>query len=281
MSHVIAILGPTASGKSALAMQLACKHNGEIVSCDSAQIYRGMDIGTAKPTRQDRAEIPHHMLDIADPRESYTAARYADEALQCIEDIRQRGKAAVVCGGTGFYWRSLYRGLSDAPKGDLALRARLDLHDGQDLHDRLAVVDPVSAANIPVNNKRRVIRALEVFELSGKPLSSFEAHGAPRFDAEVLALRCDRAVLYDRIERRVDAMIESGLLDEIRGLLDNSVSPSSQAMQAIGYKEFIGVIQNKLPLEEAVSQCKQNTRRYAKRQMTWLARENDMRWIDV
>ena len=219
--NVIAILGPTASGKSSAAMHLARKYNGEIVGCDAFQIYRGMDIGTAKSSTQERAEIPHHMIDIISPDETYTAARYSNDALQCIHNINSRGKVAIVCGGTGFYWRSLYRGISDAPTGNDELRARLERLDNDTLHAKLAAIDQISADRIPLGNKRRIIRALEVFELSDKPFSQFQAHGEPRFDAKIYAIDLEREELYNRINSRVDSMVSGGLLDEISSLLNS------------------------------------------------------------
>jgi len=268
MNAVIAILGPTASGKSAHAMKLAREHNGEIISCDSMQVYRGMNIGTAKATQAEQQEIPHHMLDICDPNETYTAARYANEALACIRDIQSRGKMAIICGGTGFYWQALHLGISNAPPGNDAIRARLAMLDTAELLVQLHKVDPVSAEKILPNNRQRLIRAIEVHELSGKPLSSFEAHGTPRFEADITMLNPAREALYARINARVDSMIKHGLLDEIEALLSGGTL-SVTASNAIGYKEFIPVVRDGADLAAAIALCKQNTRRYAKRQVTF------------
>ncbi len=281
MSRVIAVLGPTASGKSALALQLAQALDGEIVSCDAMQIYKGMDIGTAKATPAERAAVTHHMLDIVAPTDDYSAARYAVDALHCIENIQRRGKVAIVCGGTGFYWRTLYCGGSDAPKGDEQLRAQLAAQPPELLWQQLQQADPVTAARLNPNDLRRVVRALEVYRLSGRPLSSFAAHGRPRFDALVLGLSLPRETLYRRIDARVDAMLRDGLLNEIARLLDGGLSPACTAMQAIGYKEFVGVVQRGEPLQTAADLCKQSTRRYAKRQLTWLGKEPDLQWVEA
>jgi tRNA dimethylallyltransferase len=277
MQSVLAILGPTASGKSDLAVRIAERCGGEIISCDAMQVYRGMDIGTAKPAAEERNRIRHHMIDIVSPAEPYSAARYARDAMVCLAGIQSRGVSAVAAGGTGFYWRGLHRGVSSAPPGDPAIRAELSAEDSDTLFASLKKTDPVTAERLAVNDRRRVIRALEVARIAGRPLSSFREYGNPRFAALIIGLRLEREELYRRIEDRVDAMIRAGLLNEIDDLKKTGFSKT--AAQAIGYKEFLPVLSGETALSDAVEACKQNTRRYAKRQITWLKKEPDIRWL--
>lgn len=282
----IAVLGATASGKSALAMGLAERFGGEIVSCDSMQVYRKMDIGTAKPTKEERLAVPHHLIDAVDPYEEFSAGDYSALAGEAIEDILRRGKLPIVCGGTFLYLDSLTEvsSYSESSKDD-ALRESLSEfareHGAAALHAKLAAVDPESAAAIHENNIKRVIRAIEIYETTGTPKSIWDKRSKeaePRFGCVRLAiLYHDRDLLYRRIDARVDAMMEQGLLGEAKALYEAGyLEPDKIASQAIGYKEFIGYFEGALTLGEAVDSIKQSTRNYAKRQLTWLRRYKDL-----
>ncbi len=285
---VIAIAGATGSGKSALAMTLAKRLGGEIICMDSMQIYRRMDIGTAKPTPQERREIPHHMLDIVEPTEAYAVADYAREAEGVIGDVWARGRLPLLVGGTGLYLKTLMHGLSlGGAKSDEKLRQRLnaiaDTPNGREtLHTMLEKADPDAARRLHPNDVRRVVRALEIYELTGVPMSKQPREEAQRpFRVLPLALTMPRPALYERLERRVHEMMRVGLLDEVRGLLESGVSPQAQAMQGIGYKELVSVAQGMDSIEEAVRQIILHTRHYAKRQETWLRTEPAVVWLDA
>ncbi len=287
-TKLIAVVGPTASGKTALSIELAKRYNGEIISCDSMQIYRGMDIGTAKPTTEEMQDIPHHMIDIIEPCEPFSAADYAERARAAIADITSRGKLPIFCGGTGLYLDSVLTENEYADvKTDNELRASL-LADAQKygaeaLWERLRAVDPESAAAIHQNNVKRVARALEIYILSGVTKTEWDAKSRlkePPYDATVIALDRAREELYSRIDLRVDLMIEAGLVDEVRELLESGRLPrDSSAAQAIGYKEFIAYFDGSIALHDAVEQIKMSSRRYAKRQLTWFRRNPDVNWI--
>ena len=283
---LIAVAGPTASGKSDLALKLAARLDGEIVCMDSMQIYRRMDIGTAKPTPQEQALIPHHMLDIIEPTASYAVADYAQDAERTITEILSRGKLPILTGGTGLYLKALMHGLSLGGAGsDEQLRERLNAlaqePDGrQQLHERLTKIDPVSAAKLHPNDIRRVIRAIEVFELTGTPISEQkqeEPDGA--FDILPLAIDLPRPLLYERLEKRVHQMMRDGLLREVKALLTEGVTAQMQSMQGIGYKELIPVAEKKAAVDDAVWQIILHTRHYAKRQGTWLRTEPMVVWL--
>lgn len=281
------LAGPTASGKTALSIRLAKAHGCEIVCMDSMQIYRGMDIGTAKPTAAEMDGVPHHMLDVADPREPFSVARYQEMAEETIGAIHRRGHRALLVGGTGLYLRALRHPMAmGMVTGDEGLRRQLEMQaeqtDGRSvLHRRLMEVDPDTAARLHVNDVRRVVRALEVYQLTGVPFSKQpQAEEEPPFAYRVASLTMDREKLYQRIETRVDAMLADGLVDEVRRLLDSGVPADAQAMKAIGYKEIVPYIQGKCTLEEAVYELKLGTRHYAKRQLTWMRREEDVLWVD-
>lgn len=284
---IIVIVGPTASGKSALAIELSRRFDGEIVSADSMQVYRYMDIGTAKPVKEEREKIPHHLIDIVDPDEEFTAARYRDEASKVIMEIHKRGKNVFVVGGTGLYIRALTKGLFKGPGSDAQIRSELAmLGSGSDgagyLYEKLKEADPQAAIGIHPNNTARIIRALEVYYLTNKPISVFQKeHNFSEEPYEVvkIGLSVDRKFLYKSIEDRVDNMIKAGLAEEARRVLDMGYSPGLKTMRGLGYKEIIGYIQNKYSLEDAVREIKKNTRRYAKRQMTWFKKEADIRWF--
>ena len=281
------LTGPTASGKTSLSIRLAKAFDCEIVCMDSMQIYRGMNIGTAKPTIEEMDGIPHHMLNVADPEESFSVARYQEMAEQCIADIHGRGKRALLVGGTGLYLRALRQPMIMGDvAGDDAIRAELEaLAAGEEgkkrLHAMLAEVDPVTAARLHLNDVRRAVRALEVYRLTGKPFSQQEQpKQASRFQYRVATLCMDRAILYNRIEKRVDIMVEQGLIDEVRALLANGVPDDCQAMKAIGYKEIVPFLKGKADWAETEYLLKLNTRHYAKRQLTWMRREDDVLWVD-
>lgn len=283
---VLAVAGATASGKSELAMQLAKKLGGEIICMDSMQIYRHMDIGTAKPTRDEQAEIPHHMLDIVEPTETYAVADYAVDAQKTIEQVLSRGRLPVLTGGTGLYLKALMHGLSlggagSDPKLREELNAIADEPDGKKrLHERLMQIDPLSANRLHPNDVRRVVRAIEVFELTGKSISEqTQEESEQPFSILPLAISIPRNVLYERLEKRVHHMIRAGLVEEVSQLLRNGVTPQMQSMQGIGYKELIPVVEDNIPLEKAVWQIILNTRHYAKRQGTWLRTEPKTVWL--
>lgn len=285
---VIAVAGPTASGKSDLGLKLAQRLGGEIVCMDSMQIYRRMDIGTAKPTAQERALLPHHMLDVADPTEAYAVADYAVAAEQVIAQILSRGRVPILVGGTGLYLKALMNGLSlGGTGGDERLRAELnalaDEPGGKErLHARLAAVDPETAARLHPNDRRRVIRAIEVYEQTGVPMSrqNHAAQDRP-FRVLPLALEWPRDLLYARLETRVHRMMEMGLLSEVRALLESGVAPAAQSMQGIGYKELIPAAMGQDDVNRAVWDIIVHTRHYAKRQGTWLRAEPRCVWLDA
>lgn len=279
MKNVLAVVGATASGKTALSIALAKELGGEIISCDSMQIYRGMDIGTAKPTIQEREGIPHHLIDIIEPSEPFSVADYAPLAAKAIEDITSRGKLPIFCGGTGLYLDAVLTAneYSEAAS-DPSLREKLTKEAEEKgalaLWERLKREDSESAEAIHPNNVKRVIRALEIKLLTGIPKSEWDRRSrlAPSpYTSVVLGLSYpERAVLYERIDRRVDMMIEAGLPDEVRGLLESGRLPrGSTAAQAIGYKEIIACLDGETSLDEAIENVKTATRRYAKRQITW------------
>ncbi|MBI5327285.1 MAG: tRNA (adenosine(37)-N6)-dimethylallyltransferase MiaA [Deltaproteobacteria bacterium] len=284
---VVTIAGPTASGKSILAMELAERFNGEIVSADSMQVYRYMDIGTAKPTKWQREKIPHYMIDAANPDEEFTAARYRDEASEAINWIHERGKNIFIVGGTGLYIKALTKGLFKGPASDVRLRNEFAMlgagsEGTRHLHERLKEVDTDAASKIHPNNTARIIRALEVYYLTNKSISILQKEH--NFSEEPYALlkiglSVDRKFLYKCIEDRVDSMVEAGLAEEVRRLLAMGYSPGLKAMCGLGYKEIVMYIQNRCSLEHAVIEIKKNTRRYAKRQMTWFKRESDIKWL--
>ena len=291
MKTALAVVGPTASGKSALALTLAERFGGEIVSCDSMQIYRGMDIGTAKPTPEERRRVPHHMIDICDPDEPYSAADYGDAAAKVASEILSRGKLPIFCGGTGLYLTAALTGRhGEAPPSDPALRAELTergkTEEGRaELYRELAAVDPATAAATHQNNLRRVVRALEIYRLTGKPKSVFDEKTRatpPRFDCLTLGLDFpERGALYRRIDRRVDEMMAAGLYDEAKTLWERGyLAPGTTAGQAIGYRQFLPCFPGDATPEEAAEEIKTATRRYAKRQLTWFRAQAGIVWLD-
>jgi tRNA dimethylallyltransferase len=284
---VIVICGPTGIGKTSTAIGLSRAVNGIIVNADSMQIYRLMDIGTAKPTAEEREAVHHYMVDIVNPDEPYDAARFAEQAHEGILEIRAAGRVPVVAGGTGFYIKALVSGLFRGQPADPLVLARLEseCHDlgSSVLHERLAVLDPVTAERIHPNDAFRIIRALEAYETTGRPISEHQdAHGFSDSPYRVLklGLAMEREALYDRINRRVDLMIEDGLLDEVKGLLDRGYPPALKSMGSLGYRHMVQFIHGEVDWEETVRTLKRDTRRYAKRQMTWFRADTDIEWFD-
>ena len=285
MNPIICLAGPTASGKTALAVELAKEFDGEVVSCDSMQVYRRMDIGTAKPTKEEMQGIPHHMIDVASPEEDYSVSRYCAQAAPIVEDIVARGKTAIIAGGTGLYMDSLIRGNDFAPFPSTGVRQRLEAQaDAEGLEamaDWLRSVDPEAAERI--HDRMRLLRALEVYLETGETITEHNRRTQaipPRFTPVWLGLDFeDRQQLYDRIDLRVTKMLEMGLLEEIRELLASGVPEKATAMQAIGYKEFVDALASRETLEAAADQVRQSSRRYAKRQLTWFRRNKAMHWL--
>ena len=285
---ILVICGPTASGKTALAVELARRHNGEVVSADSMQIYRRMDIGTAKPTPEEMGGVPHHMLDVADPEEDFSVARYVDMAAKCVDDILSRGRLPILAGGTGLYIDSLLSGRTFAPfQPDSPLRGQLEeqlrREGGAAMLSRLARVDPDSAARLHPNDEKRIIRALEVYQSTGKTITQHNLETRaipPRYDALTLALAFEqREDMWSRIDRRVDQMMDQGLVDEVQRLLDSGVSAKCTAMQAIGYKEMAAALLSHGDVSAGAEEVKLRSRQYAKRQLTWFRRNRAARWL--
>ena len=287
---IVVVTGPTATGKTKLAVALARDLNGEIVSADSMQLYRRMDIGTAKVTPNEAQGVPHHMIYVAGPDESFSVARYVHDAGRCVDDILSRGKLPILAGGTNLYIDSLVSGRDFAEnEGDNALReslgAEYDALGGEAMLERLREIDPERAAKLHPADKRRIIRAIEVYTLSGRTITQHDAETKaipPRYEAVRIVLDYeDRAELYRRIDSRVDEMVAQGLFDEVKALLDEGLSPDMTAMQAIGYKEPAAFFRGELTREEAIELIKRESRRYAKRQLTWLRRDDSalrIRW---
>lgn len=282
MNRLLILCGPTASGKSSCALTLCKLLVAELVSCDSMQLYRGMDIGTAKPTPAERKLVPHHLLDVLDPTEKCSAVRYRDLAKPVINSLFSKGIQPVLCGGTGLYIDALTKPRSFSIEGDPILREELTSMGKQSLHDMLTQFDPDSAARLHVNDVRRVMRAVEVYRLTGRTLTEHLRKDTQKpgdYEAMLFALDWPRELLYERIDRRVDEMMEAGWIDEVKHLLNASFPTSSTALQAIGYKEIIAALSGKTNMENAINQIKQATRNYAKRQLTWFRRDDRVRWI--
>ena len=287
MHNIICIAGPTASGKTALAVKLAKAINGEVISCDSMQVYRRMDIGTAKPTEEEMEGIPHHMLSVAEPWEDFSVSRYCQMATPILEDILARGKAAIIAGGTGLYMDGLIRGNTFAPYPATGRRQELEaLAQAQGIEaviEKLRQVDPDSAQRLHPSDQKRIIRAMEVYLETGITITEHNRLTQlqpPKFTAAWFALQDEnRAQLYSRIDSRVDKMLDAGLMEEIRTLLTEGIPKKSTALQAIGYKEFIAHLDGEISLEEAASQVKQASRHYAKRQLTWFRKNGQIHWL--
>ena len=283
MKNLICIAGPTASGKTALSIALAKELDAEIVSCDSMQVYRRMDIGTAKPTLEERAGIVHHMLDVAEPDEDFSVSRYCEMAMPIVDSILEKGKTCIIVGGTGLYMDSLIRGNSFAPFPSTGMREKLEAQPIEDVYAQLQAIDPEAAARLHLSDKKRIIRAMEVFLETGETITAHNKRTQaipPRYNPIWFALEDEnRQDLYDRIDRRVDVMLEMGLIHEIRALLDSGIPTDCTAMQAIGYKEFLAAMDGHITIEEAADQVRQSSRHYAKRQLTWFRRNQNIHWL--
>lgn len=285
---VLCVVGPTASGKTKMAVALARRLNGEVVSVDSMQIYRGMTIGTAAPTAEEMEGVPHHMIAVADPAEQWSAARFCQAADACIQDILSRGKLPVLAGGTGLYLDALIRGDDFAPGsqgGEVRLRLQRELREQgpEALLERLRTVDPETAGRLHLRDEKRILRALEIYEQTGEPMSLRDKRGREkpdRYQALYIGLNFrDRADLRERIDRRVDEMVRRGLLQEVQALLDGGLPRDATALQAIGYKQFLAVADGAATADQAVEEVKLRSRQYAKRQLTWLRRNPAIHWI--
>ena len=285
MNSIICLAGPTASGKTALAVELAKDLNGEVVSCDSMQVYRRMDIGTAKPSPEEMQGIPHHMIDVAEPDEDFSVSRYCAMAAPIVDDIVARGKTAIIAGGTGLYMDSLIRGNDFAPFPSTGVREKLEAETDEvglsAMLARLREIDPDTADR--VFDRKRILRALEVYLETGETITEHNRKTRlipPKYTPLWLGLDfADRGELYRRIDKRVDIMLEMGLMEEIRSLLDSGIPEKCTAMQAIGYKEFVNALEGREPLSQAAEEVKKASRHYAKRQLTWFRRNPAVRWL--
>ena len=287
MNNIICVVGPTASGKTKLAVELAKAYDGEVLSCDSMQIYRRMDIGTAKPTMEEAQGIPHHMIDVVEPDDSFSVSRYVEMADPILQDILSRGKRCIICGGTGLYVDSLVAGRTFAPYPETGKRQELEkLAADQGIDAVMEILrkhDPESAARIEPANQKRVIRAAEVFLETGKTITqhNLETQAVPpKYDPLWIGLDfTDRAELYARIDKRVDLMVRDGLLPEIERLLAEGVPANATSLQAIGYKEPMAALRGEMTMDEAIEKIKTESRRYAKRQLTWFRRNAKIHWV--
>ena len=287
MNNIICIAGPTASGKTALAVELAKEFNGEVISCDSMQVYKRMDIGTAKPTVEEMQGIPHHMTDVAEPDEDFSVSRYCEMASPIVDDIISRGKTAIIAGGTGLYMDSLIKGNAFAPFPSTGMREKLEAQaDTEGMETMLALlqsIDPVAAARLHLSDRKRIIRALEVYYETGETITAHNLKTQavpPRYDPLWLGLDfAERAELYRRIDLRVGIMLEQGLVEEIQNLLNSGIPEKCTAMQAIGYKEFVAALDGQCTIAEAADEVRKSSRHYAKRQLTWFRRNKNMHWL--
>lgn len=279
---VLLLAGPTATGKSAVALHLAERLGGEIVSVDSMQVYRGLDIGTAKPSAGELARVQHHLIDVADPRESFSAARFLELAKPAVREIHDRGRIAILCGGTGLYFKAWLQGLGDGPAPDLTLRAELEQTSLEDLLQELGRKDPTMAAAMDRQNRRRVVRAVEVIRLTGRPASALRAdwakpgRGSPGF---LVCLDRSAADLLGRVDARTEAMFAKGLVGETRRLLESGLSPQATALQAIGYRQVAEHLRGERSLDFTVELVKQRTRQFIKRQRTWFRNQAEAVWV--
>ena len=283
MNNLICIAGPTASGKTALSIALAKELDGEIVSCDSMQVYRRMDIGTAKPTPEERAGIVHYMLDVAEPEEDFSVSRYCAMADPIVQDILARGKTAIIVGGTGLYMDSLIKGNDFAPFPATGVREALEARPIEEVYGELSQIDPEAAARLHLSDKKRIIRAMEVYLETGITITEHNRRTQaipPKYRPVWFALEDkNRADLYARIDSRVTQMLNDGLVEEIQTLLASGIPAKATAMQAIGYKEFVAALQGHISIEEAADQVRQSSRHYAKRQLTWFRRNPAIHWL--
>lgn len=282
------VTGATASGKTGVSLALANKLNAEIVSLDSMAIYRGMDIGTAKPSPEIQAQVPHHLIDIRDPNQSFSVTEYRDSAMQAIAEIRGRGREVLFVGGTALYLKALLRGIFDGPPADWEFRKQIEAEvadvGDEALHARLAQVDPVAAHKLHANDRRRVIRALEVYKQTGKPISHWQmefSDGRPAEECRVFSIRHPRPILHERIEQRVEQMFEQGLVQEVQGLMETWKELGQTAAQAVGYREVIEHLRGQRELEETYEKVRVRTRRFARHQETWFRGLNECEMVDI
>lgn len=281
MQPIPILLGPTATGKSAVAIALAQRLNGEILCADARTVYRGMDVGTAKPTAQERTQAPHHLLNLCDPSEVYDAQRFRQDVSTLIPAILARGRQPIIVGGTTLYVQALTEGLFEGVSADRALRRKLNEMPLEQLYDRLKAVDPQAAEDIKPNDRIRITRALEVYEKTGLPISQLQLQARPLpYPFRKFGLTLARAALYERINRRVDQMVEQGLIEEARRLHPH-LTPDLPAYKTIGYQELFEYFDGKCSLEQAIENIKQHTRNYAKRQLTWHRRDATIVWVEV
>lgn len=286
MQPLIVILGPTAIGKTEVGILLAERIGGEIISADSSAVYRGLDIGSAKPTREEQRRVRFHLIDVADPGEVFTAAKFRELALQAIAEIQARGKRVLIVGGTGLYVRVLLHGFSLAPPpADPDVRARwkaeVERVGAPALHEQLKQIDPIAATRIHPNDAVRITRAFEVYEMTGVPISHWQQHAETELPALKIGLTLPREMLYQRIDQRVDAMIQQGMLQEVQLLLQKGYNPDQPALKGLGYRHLFRYIQGHIDWDEAVRLWKRDTRRFAKRQITWFRKEPGIHWIDA
>ena len=287
-NKIIAVAGPTASGKTGLAVEIAKAVGGEIVSCDSMQIYKGLSIGTAKPDAEEMQGIPHCMIDFVEPERRYSVADFVEDARACIDDILARGKVPIIAGGTGLYMDSVLNNISFAdfdsdPKFREEMQKLAEVEGNDAVHNLLQKADPEAAEKIHPNNVRRVIRALEVCKVTGKTFTQVNRESVRDavYDTLIIGIDRNREKLYDRINLRVDIMLEKGLLSEVKGLWEKGIGADTTAMQAIGYKELVEFLEGRCSYDEAVEKIKMESRRYAKRQLTWFRRNPDIVWFDA
>jgi tRNA dimethylallyltransferase len=283
---IVIIVGPTAIGKSGIALRLAAELAAEIINADSQQVYRYMDVGTGKPSAAERRRVPHHLIDVVNPDEEFNAAIFRRRAVESISDVRSRGKSSIVCGGTGLYIKTLTKGLFTGPAHDPLVRAALNREAERSglpaLYERLERHDPRASAWIHPHDRQRIVRALEVFELTGKPISRWQeehAFAEAPYDTLTIGLNRARAELYDAINRRCDRMMENGLLDEVRQLVAQGYGLELKALQSVGYRHMGMVLRGQCLLDEAVNLMKRDTRRLAKRQLTWFRNDRDVLWF--
>ncbi len=286
MQPLIVILGPTAIGKTEVGILLAERMGGEIISADSSAVYRGLDIGSAKPTREEQRRVRFHLIDVADPGEVFTAAKFRELARQAIAEIQARGKRVLIVGGTGLYVRVLLHGFSLAPPpADPDVRARwkaeVERVGAPALHEQLKQIDPIAAERIHPNDAVRITRAFEVYEMTGVPISHWQQHAETELPALKIGLTLPREMLYQRIDQRVDAMIQQGMLQEVQLLLQKGYNPDQPALKGLGYRHLFRYIQGHIDWDEAVRLWKRDTRRFAKRQITWFRKEPGIHWIDA
>lgn len=285
-THLLVIVGPTAVGKTALSLSLAKEFDGEIISGDSMQVYRGMDIGTAKATKQERSQVPHHLIDLIDPDTSFSVQQFKKLARLKINEIICRNRLPILVGGTGLYIEAVIHDYAmphvpEKPEFRRQMRQIAEVEGGMSLHRRLAEVDPKSAEKLHPNDIKRMIRALEVYHVTGRPFSELKGKGTSPYEALWIGLTMPRERLYQRINKRVDQMVEEGLVDEVRELKEQGYHLGLTSMQAIGYKEIMSYLEGDITRDEAIHLIKRGTRKYAKRQLSWFRRLSEIHWFDV